>query len=193
VLLELCQQAGLRTPEDVSVVGVGDVEALCAFSPISVSSVSLNTDELGYQAAAVLHRLLKGEGVPDKTVIPAGSLTQRISTGCLALTDPHVLAAVRAIDARYAEPLTMDDLAAAAGVSRRQLYNLFRRELRGSPHEYLLKVRLGQARKRIEAGELRMNEVATACGFNTPRTLNRVFHQRLGVAPSKWAPKRRAR
>lgn len=187
VLIELSQQAGLRTPEDVAVVGVGDLESLCAFSPIPVSSVSLNTDEIGYQAAAVLSQLMQDRHVPAKTVIPAGPLTQRLSTGCLAVTEPRVLAAVRAIDARYGAPLTLDDLTAAAGVSRRLLYTLFRRELRGSPHDYLLQVRLSQARKLIEAGEMRLNEIATACGLNTPRTLNRVFHQRFGLAPSKWA------
>ena len=81
----------------------------------------------------------------------------------------------------------MDDLSAAAGVSRRQFYKLFQSELRESPHDYLLKVRLGQARKRIEAGGLKLHEIATACGFNTPRTLNRAFHQHFGLAPSIWA------
>lgn len=191
VLLEICRQAGLRTPEDVAVIGVGDLETLCAFSPIPVSSVSLNTDELGYQAAAVLKQLMQGKQAPAKTVIPAGPLTQRLSTGCLAVTEPRVLAAVRAIDARYGTPLTMEDLAAAAGVSRRLLYNLFKREMRISPHDYLLQVRLSQALKLIEAGEMRLNEIATACGLNTPRTLNRAFHQRFGQAPSKWAKARR--
>jgi LacI family transcriptional regulator len=187
VLIELCQQAGLRTPEEVAVVGVGDLESLCAFSPIAVSSVSLSTDELGYQAAAVLHRRMGGERVPEATVIPCGLLTQRLSTGCLAVTNAHVMAAVRAADSCFSTPLTMDDLAAAAGVSRRQLYNLFRSEMRCSPHEYLLQVRLCRARMLVEAGELRLNEIATACGLNTPRTLNRAFHQRFGQAPSKWA------
>ena len=185
VLIELVQQAGLRTPEEVAVVGVGDLESLCAFSPIPVSSVSLNMDDIAYQAAAALDRRMRGEHVPAAAVIPAGRLTPRLSTGCLAITDPHVIAAVRAIDARFAEPLAMDDLAAAAGVSRRQLYIVFKQEMRVSPHDYLIHVRLNAARKLIEAGRLRLNEVATVCGFNTPRTLNRIFHQRIGRAPSK--------
>jgi len=187
VLVELCKQAGLRTPEDVAVVGIGDLESLCAFSPIPVSSVSLNMDEIGYQAAAVLDLRLQNKFVPRITVIPAGNLTRRLSTGCLALTEPHVLSAVRTIDVRFAESLSMEDLAAAAGVSRRQLYILFKQEMRSSPHDYLLNVRLRHARNLITENLLTLNEIAERTGFNTPRSLNRLFHQRFGLAPSKWA------
>ncbi len=185
VLIELAQQAGLRIPEEVAVVGVGDLESLCAFSPIPVSSVSLNMDELGYQAAAALDRRMRGEQVPQATVIPAGPLTQRLSTGCLALTEPHVVAAVRMIDAHFARPLTIDALAAAAGVSRRQLYILFRQEMRCTPRDYLLRVRLRQARNLIAEELLTLNEIASRTGFNTSRSLNRAFHQLVGEAPSR--------
>lgn len=187
VLLELCQQAGLRTPEEVAIIGVGDLESLCAFSPIPVSSISLNMEELGYQTAAVLDRLMRGQKVPPKTVIPPGPLIQRLSTGCLAITHPRLREVVKTIDCRFQDLLTMDDLAASAGISRRQLYLLFRSEMRCSPCDYLMNVRLDHARKLVAANEMRLNQIAQACGFNTPRTLNRAFHQRFGVGPSKWA------
>ena len=187
VLLDLCQQAGLRTPEEVAVIGVGDLESLCAFSPLPVSSVSLNMDELGFQSAEVLNQLMRGKSVPPKTVIPPGPLTQRLSTGCLALTQPHLKEAVRVIDGQYHALLTVDDIAAAAGVSRRQLYLLFQSEMRCSPCDYLLSVRLDHALKLIAKNEFHLNQIAQTCGFNTPRSLLRAFHQRFGVAPSKWA------
>lgn len=187
VLIELCQEAGLHTPEDVAVIGVGDLESLCAFSPLPVSSVSLNMDELGFQSAAVLDQLMRGKRVPPKTVIPPGPLTQRLSTGCLALAHPHLKEAVRVIDGQYHALLTVDDLAAAAGVSRRQLYLLFQSEMRCSPCDYLLSVRLEHAQKLIAKNALHLNQIAQACGFNTPRSLLRAFHQRFGIAPSKWA------
>ena len=83
----------------------------------------------------------------------------------------------------------MDDLAAAAGVSRRQLYLLFQDEMRGSPHDYLMKVRQDHAQQLIAENELSLSEIANACGFNTPRTLHRAFVQRFGVPPSKWTKK----
>lgn len=189
VLIDLCHRAGLRTPEDVAVIGIGDLESLCAFSPLPVSSVSLNMDELGFQSATVLDQLMRGKRVTPKTIIPAGPLTQRLSTGCFAITHPHLKEVVRMIDKEFKTLLTMDKLATAAGISRRQLYLLFESEMRCSPCDYLLNVRLEHAEKLITQNELHLNEIAKMCGFNTPRTLHRIFLQRFGLSPSKWAKK----
>ena len=128
------------------------------------------------------------------TVVPPGPLIRRLSTGCLAITHPRLKQAVSVIDSRFSEALTMEGIAAAAGISRRQLYILFQQEMRGPPHRYILDVRLENAQKRIIEKVMPLHEVARVCGFNTSRTLNRVFQQRYGVAPSKWgkpvSPKR---
>ena len=87
--------------------------------------------------------------------------------------------------------LTLEQIAAAAGVSLRQLFLLFSREMRGSPHRYLLDVRLEHAQKLVLANDLRMSEIAAACGFGTTRTLARAFHQQVGMAPAKWGEKMR--
>jgi LacI family transcriptional regulator len=187
VLIDLCHSAGLHTPEEVSVIGVGDLEALCAFSSLPISSISLNMDELGFQSAAVLDQLMQGKNVPPTTVIPAGALTQRLSTHCLAIVNPHLKAAVKMIDSEFQRLLTMDDIAASAGVSRRQLYLLFKDEMRCSPHDYLMNARQDHAQQLLAENELSLQEIAQACGFNTPRTLHRAFIQRFGVSPSKWA------
>ncbi|HPB11966.1 MAG TPA: helix-turn-helix transcriptional regulator, partial [Kiritimatiellia bacterium] len=68
---------------------------------------------------------------------------------------------------------------------------LFRREMRGSPHRYLLDVRLEHAQKLVLANEQRVTEIAAACGFSTTRTLTRAFHQQVGMAPAKWGKKMR--
>jgi LacI family transcriptional regulator len=187
VLLDLCHEAGLHTPEEVAVIGVGDLETLCTFSPIPLSSISLNMDMIGFQSAVVLDDLLHRRPVPATTVIPLGPLTQRLSTGCLAITHLRLKKAVEIIDKQFSSFLTMEDLSAAAGISRRQLYLLFREEMRCSPCDYLLKVRLDHALKLIAEDKLHLKQIARACGFNTHRTLIRVFHQRFGVPPSKWA------
>jgi len=186
MLLDLCHEAGIRTPEEVAVIGAGDLESMCAFSPLPVSSVNLNMEELGFQSAAVLDQLMRGRRVPPKTVIPPGPLVHRLSTGCLAITQPHLKKAVGFIDREFRSLLTMDGLAAAAGVSRRQLYVLFRSEMRCSPCDYLLNVRLDHARKLIAENELQLNQIARSSGFNTSRTLHRAFHNRFGVSPSQW-------
>jgi transcriptional regulator GlxA family with amidase domain len=65
--------------------------------------------------------------------------------------------------------------------------------MRGPPHRYILDVRLENAQRRIVENDLTLQQIARACGFNTARTLNRVFHQRFGLAPTKWGKRARER
>ncbi|HPO37943.1 MAG TPA: substrate-binding domain-containing protein [Kiritimatiellia bacterium] len=191
VLIERCIEAQIKVPDEVAVIGVGDLEALCAISPVPLTSVSPDMEQLGYQAAHVLDRRMRGLPVPPVTVVPPGPLVRRVSTGCLAITHPALRRAVHMIDTHYPETLTMEQIAEAAGVSLRQLFLLFRREMRGSPHRYLLDVRLEHAQKLVLANEQRVTEIAAACGFSTTRTLTRAFHQQVGMAPAKWGKKMR--
>ena len=186
VLIERCIEAQIQVPDEVAVIGVGDLESLCAISPVPLTSVSPDMEQLGYQAARVLDRRMRGLPVPPVTVVPPGPLIRRASTGCLAITHPALKRAVHLIDTRFHGPLAMEQLAEEAGVSLRQLFLLFRREMRGSPHRYLLETRLEHAQQLVLANELRVTEIAAACGFSTTRTLTRAFHQQVGMAPAKW-------
>jgi LacI family transcriptional regulator len=191
VLIERCIEAQIKVPDEVAVIGVGDLEALCAISPIPLSSVSADMEQLGYQAARVLDRRMRGLSVPPVTLVPPGPLIRRASTGRLAIMHPALRRAIHMIDTHYSEALTMEQIAATAGVSLRQLFLLFSREMRGSPHRYLLDVRLEHAQKLVLANDLRVSEIAVACGFGTTRTLARAFHQQVGMAPAKWGKKMR--
>jgi len=191
VLIERCIKAQIKVPDEVAVIGVGDLEALCSISPVPLTSISPNMEQLGYEAARVLNRRMHGLPVPPVTVVPSGPLIRRASTGRLAIMHPALRRAVHMIDTHYSEALTLEQIAAAAGVSLRQLFLLFSREMRGSPHRYLLDVRLEHAQKLVLANDLRMSEIAAACGFGTTRTLARAFHQQVGMAPAKWGEKMR--
>lgn len=191
VLVDLCQQAGLRVPEDVAIVGAGDLESLCPFSAVPISSINLNWEKIGFQSAAVLDQLMHGRSVPPLTTVPPGSLIPRQSTQHLALVNPHLKAATQLIDKKFMSLLTMDDIASQAGVSRRQLYVLFRDEMRRSPRDYLMEVRQRHAQQLIAEDKLALHDIAHRCGFNTPRCLHRTFIRHFGQSPSQWAKAQR--
>ncbi len=185
-LIDLCQQAGLRVPEDIAIIGVGDIESLCKFAPLPVSSISLNMDEIGFQSAAVLDHLLHGRKVPKVTLIPPGQLIQRASTNHVAITNPRLNAALKIIDRDFKSIQSMNNLATMTGISRRQLYLLFRDEMRCSPGERLMQKRIQHARMLLEKGKLSLKQVANECGFCSSRTINRLFQRHFGLTPSLW-------
>ena len=68
-VLDACRQAELRVPEDVAVVGVDNDEFLCNLSIPPLSSVALGVERAGYEAAALLERLMAGEQPAQDAVL----------------------------------------------------------------------------------------------------------------------------
>src|SRR4029077_20862433 len=59
--LDACRQAGIAVPEEVAVIGVDNEELVCKLASPPLSSVVPDARCIGYEAAALLDRLMKGE------------------------------------------------------------------------------------------------------------------------------------
>lgn len=99
-------------------------------------------------------------------------------------------AVARALDlirCSYREPLSLDDLAAAAGMERFAFAHAFRRAVGRPPYAELQARRLAAAADRLRAGRERVIEVAFGCGFGSLSSFNRSFRRVYGVTPSEYA------
>ncbi|MBR0367641.1 MAG: AraC family transcriptional regulator [Clostridia bacterium] len=99
-------------------------------------------------------------------------------------------AMLRFIDENHAEPLTLDDIAAAASVGPREASRCFRRQLNLSPFEYLIGCRVDRAAERLRATDQSVTDIALGCGFGSVSYFGKLFRERLGMTPSEY---RRAR
>jgi AraC-like DNA-binding protein len=99
-----------------------------------------------------------------------------------ALLSPIVRRAKRIIDERFADPLTLDCLAAAVGRSKRQLASVFRQELAMTAHEYLTRVRLRRALDLIR-NEEKIEAVSLLVGYRSKKNLYHHFKTRVGLTP----------
>src|SRR5208337_1193346 len=97
-VLDACQRVNLGVPEEVAVIGVDDDVLLCELCDPPLSSIIPNAERVGYEAAALLDRLMAGEKPQcrESRIEPLG-VTTRQSTDVLAIDDPHIAAAVRYI------------------------------------------------------------------------------------------------
>jgi LacI family transcriptional regulator len=188
--IEVCLSRGWRVPEDIAVMGTGNIEIACECSHAPITSVDLNEEEIGLQAARLLDRLMRGGKPPQKPVIitPRGVVVRQ-STEHLALTDPVLQKAVNYITGHLHCPFSLEQVAAAAGVSRRTLYNVFRRDLQLTPAEFVVKTRLEQARQHLASGK-KVADTAARCGFGSSRTLTRRFLHHEGVNARTWKQSR---
>lgn len=100
--------------------------------------------------------------------------------------DPAVRTAVEYLHDDITRNVSLDELAAAAGVSKFQLIRRFTAATGVPPHTYQVALRVNLARRLLERGE-RATDVAGLAGFTDQSHLNRHFRRRLGKTPAQYA------
>lgn len=108
-----------------------------------------------------------------------------VEVGGRRAKDRRIQAAARRIERDYAGPLSVDELAAEAHMSRFHFSRLFQRELGSSPYRYLLRTRLRHASQLLQAGQISVTEAALTVGFNDLGRFARAMQRELGVRPSE--------
>jgi AraC-like DNA-binding protein len=98
----------------------------------------------------------------------------------------HLLRAKDLADARYIEPLRVDDLARAAGLSRAHFSRQFRRAFGESPHAYLLTRRLERAAALLRTTDRSVAEICFAVGLQSVGSFTTSFTRTYGVPPTAY-------
>ena len=98
----------------------------------------------------------------------------------------HLLRAKDLADARYAEPLGVDDLAAAAGLSRAHFSREFRRAFGESPHGYLLTRRLERAAALLRNTDRGVAEICLDIGLTSVGSFTTSFKRTFGKTPTAY-------
>lgn len=88
--------------------------------------------------------------------------------------------------AHIAEPLSIDDLAGVAGMSRAAFHRRFKAVTTLSPLQFIKAVRLNNAAAMLANG-LSVSQAAEGVGYNSPSQFSREFSRLYGMAPRKWA------
>jgi AraC-like DNA-binding protein len=100
--------------------------------------------------------------------------------------DRHLLRARDLADGRYFEPLTVDDLAGAAGLSRAHFSREFRRAFGESPHTYLLTRRLERAASLLCSTDQTVAEICLRVGLRSLGSFTTSFKRAYGVPPAAY-------
>lgn len=90
------------------------------------------------------------------------------------------------IHQHYAEPLTVEQIAASANISKRECYRCFRTIIGKSPIEYLIKFRLASALYQMTKTDDTLRNISRSCGFESTSYFNKCFKKYYGVSPSQY-------
>lgn len=102
------------------------------------------------------------------------------------LAKPKLDRVLRDIEARLREPLSVGDLAQAAGLSRARFAAAFAATMGQSPMAYVRARRLERVRRALEAGEGDLARLAVRCGFSSHAHMTTAFRNAFGVSPSDY-------
>lgn len=89
-------------------------------------------------------------------------------------------------DARYTEPLTVDDLAATAHLSRAHFTRAFKRAFGESPHAYLLTRRLERAATLLRGTDWSVADICMAVGLTSVGSFTTSFTRAYGLSPTRY-------
>ena len=98
----------------------------------------------------------------------------------------HLLRAKDLADARYAQPLDVDDMAGAAGLSRAHFSREFRRTFGESPHGYLLTRRLERAAALLRNTDRSVAEICVSVGLQSVGSFTSSFGRVYGRSPTAY-------
>jgi len=102
----------------------------------------------------------------------------------VGLFHENLIEAAALMEANIEEPLSLDEIAALVGVSRRQIERLFKRYVGQVPTKYYLDMRLGRARELLLQTAMSIMEIAVACGFQSPPHFSKCYRNLFGHTPS---------
>jgi AraC-like DNA-binding protein len=106
-----------------------------------------------------------------------------------APTARHLLRAKDLVDARYFEPLGVEDMARAAGLSRAHFSREFRRAFGESPHAYLLTRRLERAAALLRTTDRSVADICLSVGLLGIGSFTTSFTRTFGVSPTAYRAK----
>ena len=189
-----CGRLGLRVPEDVAVVGVGNGEFFCRMSSPQISSVDTHSQRIGYAAAELLERLLRGCRPPKGPIlVPPRGVVERQSSKTFVVADQDVAEALRYIRDHSQEPICVKELLRLLQLSRKTLERRFEKFVGHTPKQEILRVRLGRVKGLLAEPGISIPAVAKASGFTSAGSFCHFFRRAAGVSPVKYRRERSGR
>jgi LacI family transcriptional regulator len=178
---------GVNVPEQIGIIGVDNDELVCELSAPTLSSVTLNCEQVGFEGAKILDSVLAGKKPdPAEILVEPINVVPRQSTDAVGIDDPVVAAALRFIREHVCEAISVADLSRRAFVSRRALEIRFEKVLGRPPHEEILRCRMARARELLINTDMKLSAISTASGFSSIRYMHRTFQRKLKQTPGEF-------
>jgi len=191
-LIEACHGIGIKIPEEVSVIGVDNDESLCSLGSTTLTSIQVDIEEGGRQAAALVEKLVADPSAPvEDVVLQPIKIVGRMSTAAFATDDQQILKALLFIHKNALKKIAVSDVMAEAALSRRLLERRFKSVTGRTLYEYITDQKLKYFAEQLEETDEQVINIALSMGENDTKSISRRFKQLYGCTPVEWRAKQR--
>lgn len=187
-VLDACRRAELAVPDEVAVVSVDNDPYLCTLCTPPLSSIDVNPSRIGYESAALLGRLMRGESPESANTLlgPPRGLAARRSSDTLSVDDREVAKAIRYIRENATEGIRVSDVIALAERSPSTLERRVKAILGRTIKAEITRVRLTRAKLLLAETEFSIAKIAPRAGFAEAKYFCEVFRKHESVTPTEY-------
>ena len=189
-VIEACHLANINVPDEISIIGTDNDELVCSLSHPTLSSVALDFESAGYEAATILNKVIKGDKTAIQNImIRASRVVERQSCNILAINNKNVVDAIVFIQDNAKDPIQVIDVVNASCLSRRSLELEFKKHCNCSVHTQIKHYRVKLICKMLTETNMTIGQIAKEMAFTNIPHISRYFHDSMKIRPSDYRKK----
>lgn len=189
-ITEASRQIKIKIPDEIAVLGVDNDEMLCDLSDPPLSSIDLDTEKCGYEAARLMHKMIdQGCGKFDDIVVQPTQVVSRMSTDIFASADKYIVEALRYIHENLDKNLKVNQVLKEVPMSRRSLEKRFVMTTGYPVYEYIYNKRIEKFTQKLLETDMTIFEIAVDLGLSDSKNIARQFKQVKGLTPVAYRKK----
>jgi len=183
-LVEACRHLKIRVPEDMAILGTDNDDLYGQLRTPHLSSILLNSRDIGLRAMELLYRLIRGRKIKATTVlIPPIRVITRLSSDIFGVEDELVREALGLIQQHLRNGVSVKWLADKLAVSRPTMERHFVAALNRSPATEIQRIQMETARQLVLDSDMPIADVAQEAGYSSPRQFSTSFHHYFNETP----------
>ena len=187
VLVQACSTNGVSIPSEVAIIGVDNDEILCNMSDPALSSIDVDIEKGGYEAAAIAHRMVNDPDYLGRDIVLQPiNIVARMSSNIFATRDSAVLAVLQYISSNIDKRLSVPDVLKVVPLSRRLLEQRFVKETGSTIYNYITFMRIERFSQLLLSSNDSIAEIASAMDEPDTKSISRRFQAIKGVTPSEF-------
>jgi LacI family transcriptional regulator len=182
-IIEAANMAGIKVPEEVAILGVDNDEFICELYDPPMSSIDQEPETVGFKVAQVVKAIIK-DGIKgdDKIIGNNFRIVTRRSTDIFAIEDEQLVKALNYIKENAPnKPVSVEDVVAAATLSRRLSELRFRILLNRSVLQEIKQIRIYTIMHKLITARESISTIAYSSGFSSLASFSNYFKNEKNI------------